>query len=85
MELIYWYVLFAVTTSVTALYELFVPVMRELESKKKRPSVLDYKWVAYLTLFTFTLLIAPAMLVICVVPSLGNVFRNTLTESLTEI
>jgi hypothetical protein len=83
MEMIYWYVLFAVTTSFACMYELYIPVMQILEVKEPKNSVVENKWIAYFSFFLFSLLFAPLLLPSCIIPSIGTRFREALLTSLS--
>jgi hypothetical protein len=83
MDVIYWYVLFAVTTSFASMYELFVPVIQILEVKEPKHNMVEYKWLTYTTFFLFSILMAPLILPACIVPSMGVRFREALLTSLS--
>jgi hypothetical protein len=83
MEVIYWYILFAVTTTATSLYELYIPVMRILEDKSPKSNMIEYKWITYVTFTLFSLLFAPIILPSCIIPSFGDRFRKALLTSLS--
>lgn len=78
-----WYFLFAVTTSFASMYELYVPVISELEALYPKNNIVEYKWVSYFTFFTFTLIFAPLVLPACLVPSVGEKFKAALLQSLS--
>lgn len=77
-----WYVIFAITTALAAMYELFIPVFRELEKISSNNNVIEYKWICYFTFFVFTVLLAPLMLPSCIIPSFGERFKKSLLKSL---
>jgi len=83
MEIVYWYILFAITTSATAVYELYVPVMRALEEANEENTVIEYKYISYFVFIVFTLGLAPLMLFPCIIPSFGERFRIALIKSLS--
>jgi hypothetical protein len=85
MEVIYWYILFAITTSATAMYELYVPVMQTLKKNNPDNNIIQYKWITYFTFFMFSTLLAPLMLPACIIPSFGDRFRKALLNSLSQI
>ena len=82
MEVLMWYALFAVTTSLAAMYELFVPTVNELKRSNPEHNVVEYKYITYFVFFTFTLALAPLILPACLVPSIGNTFRKALLQGL---
>lgn len=77
-----WYLLFGVTTSLTALYEIFVPVLKELQVLQPESNIVEYKWLVYFTFFVLTLLLAPLMLPSCIIPSWGERFKAALVKVL---
>lgn len=83
MEVLMWYVLFAITTSLTAMYELFVPVIKELEILQPENNVVEYKWICYTTFFLLTIVLAPLILPSCIIPSLSGRFKKTLLMALS--
>lgn len=84
MEVLMWYLLFAVTTSAAAMYELIIPVMDELRIHNPESNILEYKWVCYFTFFVVGITLAPLVFPSCIVPSFANRFRVTLLTSLSQ-
>jgi hypothetical protein len=82
MEYFYFYCLFAVTTSLTALYELVWPVLRK--RKKWDPKPIQNKWILVITLFLLMTLAAPLVFFSCIIPEWGQRFRETLYKALFE-
>jgi SNF family Na+-dependent transporter len=79
MSLFYIYILFALTTSLTALYEILMPVIkRRLSEVDKVDNILTTS----ITFFVLSTLIAPLLFLSCVVPSMGVRFRNALYDGL---
>lgn len=74
------YMLFAVTTGITAVLELLMPVVAEYE----KDHVISQKYVTYFTFFIVSVLMAPAVLLSCLVPSMGDRFRKVLVTSLFQ-
>lgn len=83
MDILTWYLLFAVTTSLASMYELFIPVLSELEHLYPENNIVQYKWLSYFTFFMLTLLLAPLVLPSCLVPSVGEKFKAALLQSLS--
>ncbi len=73
------YCLFAFTTALTAIYELLHPVMK---AQRQKNGKVNDQVVIYITFFCISLLIAPVILFMCIVPRMGETFRNAL---LTEL
>ena len=75
MDFLLIYALFALTTSLAAVYELLMPVM------SKHPEAPD-KVLIHIVFIAVTFLIAPLTFFSCIVPSMGIVFREYLEEGL---
>jgi hypothetical protein len=84
MVIFQWYCLLAVTTGIAAMYELVEPVLTALEKLQPENSVLLYKNTARMTLFGMSILIAPAILPACLIPSWGDRFRKSLLDNLSQ-
>lgn len=78
MEYLYLYCLFAATTGLASVYELLMPVV-QLESKDGK---VEYKFIMYITFFALSLLIAPLVFLSCIIPSVGERFREALQKGL---
>lgn len=79
MEFVLAYVLFAVTTSLTSLYELVSPVLA-----KRRQEGLPTMSVPllYLTFFVVNTINAPKVFLSCISPAQGDLFRKGLYTGL---
>lgn len=84
MDLINWYVLFAITTSFTFMYEVWLPVMDKLEMVLPLDNMVQHKYIAYTVYFLIGILIAPVLLPVCLIPSFSSKFKDTLFKTLTE-
>lgn len=82
MDLIGWYVLFAVTTSLVGIYELWAPVMQQLEKEDNKHNMIEYKFISYIIFFLVNLLAAPLIILPCLIPSMGTRFKLALLASL---
>jgi hypothetical protein len=82
MEYFYFYCLFAVTTSLTALYELVWPVLRK--RRKDDPKPVATVGILIFTLFILMILVAPLIFFSCIIPEWGIRFRETLYTALFE-
>ncbi len=82
MEYVLIYALFAITTSLTAIYELLNPVINRRLSELY---TVENKFLIYFVFFLLSLIIAPLIFVSCIVPSIGNTFRESLYEGLFPI
>ena len=79
MSFIYIYILFALTTSLTALYEILMPVIRRRLSEVDK---VDNILTTTITFFILSTLIAPLLFLSCIIPSMGDRFRNALYDGL---
>jgi|LakMenEpi03Aug12_release.lakeMendotaPanAssembly.Ray.scaffolds.fasta_scaffold127660_3 hypothetical protein len=84
MGLIEGYILFALATTIAALYELFIPVINSLSLTHPEIQVIQHKWITLATFTCITLVVAPMMLLPCIVPSMGERFRKSLWETLVQ-
>ena len=84
MGLIEGYILFALATTIAALYELFIPVINSLSLTHSEIQVIQHKWITLATFTCITLVVAPMMLLPCIVPSMGERFRKSLWETLVQ-
>lgn len=78
MEYFYIYCLFALTTAFTSVYELLVPVLQQQEKEGK----VEYLVLIYITFFVFSILIAPFVFMSCIIPTMGERFRDSLHKGL---
>lgn len=82
MSLITAYAIFALTTALSALYELFWPVIKEVRITEPETMVARNWRVATFSLVVGALILAPVMIWSVLVPSLSEKFRNRLYVSL---
>lgn len=80
----YYYILFAITTSIASVYELIHPVLSQLKEIDPTNNVVEYKYLTYTTFFLIGIIAAPFMLPATIVPSFGERFRNSLMQSLNQ-
>lgn len=78
MEAFGWYILFAVTTGFVSIYELLHPVV------VGRVAPIENRFLVYVTFFLICVLVAPVVFLSCIVPSMGERFRNTVEVALFE-
>lgn len=82
MDLVTIYIIFALTTAFSALYELFWPVMKEVRTVEPETMVARNWKVATFSLFVGALILAPLMIPSVLVPSFSDKFRNKLYHNL---
>ncbi len=74
-----WYAIFALATALTALYEILGPVMLH---ERMSEGIVDNARMIYLAFFLIVLLVAPVVFLSCIIPSMGERFRNSLAKGL---
>ena len=77
-----FYMVFAVATGFTALYEIMIPVMQERQLDDPK---LQNVGLLYFVFFCCAVLSAPVIFLSCIVPPWGERFRNTLARNIFEI
>lgn len=77
-----WYALFATTTASAAMYELFIPVMKQIGKVEPKNNIMEYKWITYITFFLLSFITAPLILPSCLVPRFSDRFKEALLKSL---
>lgn len=82
MELLMIYCIFAVTTAVAALLELFWPVVSELRVREPRLKVCENWIITLISLTLFAVVVAPLVFLATVIPSYSVRFRASLMTSL---
>lgn len=78
-EVIGFYVLFAVVTSIHGLMELLAPIFQKRVAEGLQA---DRQFLIYLVFFCTSLLIAPVIFLACMVPSVGETFRENLEKGI---
>ena len=84
MGMITAYLLFALTTAICAFYELIYPVILSLDNKSKTSIVSTQPVTTYVVLFVLSFVFAPVLLLPCLIPGMGDTFRDVLEVSLGE-
>ncbi len=89
MVLLGWYLLFASTTAIVAVLELFNPVLSLLEKSAPEVNVVEYKHISKFVFLVFAFSVAPVIFLPCIIPSIGERFRisflyGVLASNLTE-
>ena len=80
----WWYAIFAGTTSIVAGYELFWPVLKSLRITHPELQIVQSMWLSMMVFMTMALVLAPLIILPCVWPSKGERFRRKLWESLLK-
>jgi hypothetical protein len=79
-EYIFWYAIFALTTSFTSLYELVLPVILKERKNTGKDTLSVFLLVA--VFFISNTIIAPLIFLSCIIPSFGDRFRDSLHKGL---
>jgi len=79
MDLIDWYILFCLTTAITAAIELLRPVIYK-QTKEVGP--VGSKLTIYIVFLTVSTLFAPFIFFSCIIPSWGDRFKISLQKGL---
>ena len=79
MELIFFYGLFALTTALSAIYQILMPV---IGFRQTEGHTVNNKIIVYFTFFCLTVLIAPLVFLSCIIPSMCDVFQGALYKGL---
>jgi fucose permease len=79
MMFLYLYCLFALTTSITAIYEILMPV---LQTRRNDGFELENVFVVYVVFFILTTFVAPVIFLSCIIPSMGDRFKKSLYHGL---
>lgn len=75
------YLLFAITTAITGVYELVMPVIWVLKNKNPELTVVKNNWITYLASALLIFIAAPLFFPLVIVPKMGVVFRQALHKS----
>lgn len=82
MSILGWYALFALTTAIAAMYELFIPVIREYATLEPKDNLVEHKYLAYFVLFTASIITAPVLFPLVIIPALSTRFKKAMLDSL---
>jgi hypothetical protein len=84
MGLITWYCIFALATALTAYYELFNPVLQQLEIAQPGHDLVSTKYLSFFIFVGGAFIIAPLLVIPCVHPKSSETFRKALFETLLD-
>lgn len=82
MEFLIVYAIFCLTTALMGNLFLLRPVLGEVNKNQPLNPVIAYSYITHAVFFLVSMLMAPMMFLSVIVPSFGDRFRFTLTESL---
>ena len=79
-----YYLIFAVATALTGLYELIIPVVRVLRGTNPELLLVRGWWLTYLVSGVLMFIGAPVFFPIVIVPAFGVGFRFSLHKSMSN-
>lgn len=79
MEFLFFYAIFAITTALSAVYQILMPV---LAYRQAEGNIIETKLVVYATFFLLTVVIAPIVFLSVIIPSMCNRFQSALYKGL---
>ena len=79
MSFIDWYIIFCLTTAITATIELLSPVIYK-QADESGP--VSSKLTIYIVFLTITALFAPFVIFSCIIPSWSSRFKSSLQKGL---
>ena len=79
-----YYIIFALATSIFALIDIFMPVLREAREFGVRNVLTENPKLSYAVYFCISTLIAPLIILPVLVPSMNARFRNSLANLVNE-
>lgn len=85
MEIIMWaYLLFAFTTAIVSVYELYYPVLDIFRLSHPENNVSENFKLSLFIFALITLVVAPFVFPACIIPSMGARFRDSIYTALTK-
>ena len=81
MGIISIYLILCTATSISALYEILLPILSELKVLNPEHHLVQNYYVAVGTLFLLGILSAPLLLIILLVPGKTKIFKEKLLET----
>ncbi len=82
MPVLQWYLLFALTTGIVSYFELFKPVLEEIELNNPNDMILQAGWLGKLVLIGLGIVFAPFFIFPCLIPSIGKVVKEGLLSGM---
>ena len=83
-QLLEFYILFALSTAIFALFELFLPVVLNVSKLDPTAMVARNKFTTILTLLVMAVILAPVIFPACIFPGMSARFREALEVGLTS-
>lgn len=83
-ELLIAYLIFSMTTSITAIILLMKPVITELKKDQPLNLLVQYPFLTYFTFLIMGILLAPLLILLLLIPNSNPIFQDTLYDSLKD-
>lgn len=80
MSFLAYYAIFALTTTIVSLFELLQPVVQMYEDINCKQ--IENKIATYVAFGGISLLLAPFVFLSCIVPTMGETYRNALYKGI---
>lgn len=77
-----YYLWFALTTAISGVIILLMPVLRDLSNFRPLHNMVEYKFLTLVTFGSLMFIIAPLVLPAVLIPSVGEQFRKAFFNSL---
>ena len=84
MGLIEYYFIFALTTSIFALIDIFLPILNEARAAEVNNVLTENPKLSCLVYFCISTIMAPLLILPMLVPSMNERFRNTMHKVINE-
>lgn len=84
MGLLEFYIIFAATTATAAVYELWWPIFTDLKKLSPTNPVVNHWILALFTYWIMAFITAPILFFACVIPGLGNRYKDRLILTLLK-
>ena len=79
MEFLFFYAIFALTTSFASVYQILIPV---IDFRKSEGYEVESTFIVYVTFFILNVILAPVVFLSCIVPSMCDRFQAALYKGL---
>lgn len=84
MGLIEFYLIFALTTSLIALIDIFIPAVQEAKADGITNVLTENCKTSYLVYFVISAILAPFIFLPVIIPSMHARFKTSLTKTIRE-
>ena len=79
-----FYLVFCLTTAVHAAWGLLTPVILKLKEEQPENPLVANKFLTYLVFICLATILAPVLLIPCIIPSFEVAFKNSLYSSVKD-